>query len=180
MIHKNTQRGFSVVEVLIAVAIIGILATVGTIRYREARADRQLNHAATALVSDIRNMQQLAANDQDFPVDAALDVPHHYWLQLGTPANGYQVQSDATGIIVALSTFNFTDDNVEMEILTPNGANAKMTYYAFDLDRKFNKSLVNQRYQIRLTHNVTKSVIFVNVSSRVGRVNTNTNGAAPL
>lgn len=186
-ICKNKERGFTIIEMLVVVAIVGVIMSVGVLQYRSSVSQQQLTHATTELVTDIRNMQQMSANYENFFPPANTPVHYTYQLQLwdstiaaaaGVTPNGYQLTDVDAG--TTLSTVSFAADNVTVSIMTPVGHTATANYYSFDLDRTLNGVLINSPYQFRLTHNLTGAVMFVNVDSRVGRVWTNTNGAPPI
>ncbi|SDE84234.1 type II secretion system protein [Sporomusa acidovorans] len=56
------QKGFSLIEVIIVVALVGVLATGALPRIADTLANQELQTAAVNLAADIRSMQQLAMN----------------------------------------------------------------------------------------------------------------------
>lgn len=54
MRNRTQQRGFTILELMIAVAILGILASIALPSFNSAIAKTQLENAAEAIYSDIR------------------------------------------------------------------------------------------------------------------------------
>ena len=59
------NRGFSMLELLLVVAILGIVAAIAVPRFTNANAQRDLDNAARQLVVDLRWTSQMAANSVD-------------------------------------------------------------------------------------------------------------------
>lgn len=192
--RREKQRGFTLLEMMVVVAIIGILSSICIFQYQTTQSQRELDQAAWELASDIRWMQQMSANDAT--TEAAIynnptAVPgyRYYFVVWGSAyiplnlteiANGYQVQDRAGGGKLVIKQRNFNDYRVTVTVMVPVGAtSATMTYYSYDLDRVFAGALMNAPFQIKLTHAGVATPDFVNVDSRVGRVWVNTTGAPP-
>jgi len=60
-------RGFSLVELLVVLAIMGILATIGLARYNNFNARQQVKNAALELKSNLRKYQTYAISGQKNP-----------------------------------------------------------------------------------------------------------------
>lgn len=189
--RTNNERGFTLIELIIVIGIVGMVTTLGVLQLRTAMFQRELNQAASELVTDIRRMQQQSVNGGTFIPPANAPVTYNFQLTLwdstvvavpGNTPNGYQLLNNTTVPATVVNTINFSDVNVIAKIMSPGPGitTVPITHYPFDLDRMFNGNLVNIPYQIRLTHTVTGAVIFVNVDSRVGRVWTNTDGTGPI
>jgi len=188
--QKNKERGFTLVELLVTIAIIGILAGIAINRFQVSQAQRELNHAALELVSDIRWMQQMSANDAT-PRMAVIagTTPLTYSYRLNLWASGTAPQTNVTpnGYRVLyhdydtqqdtiLKEIKFDSDNVQATITVPEGKDqVAITHYAYDLDYTTNDNLENSSYRIQLTHDLmSNKPIYINVDSRVGRVLTTT------
>lgn len=193
--YRNRERGITIIEVIVVVAIVGILVTIGGNHFQVAQAQRELNRAASELISDIRLMQQFSANDDRFIGNQSPYYKLTLWNDGQLPANniisnGYQLlyvdPAKNTTTVVKKNTvpyeLNFSNYHVSAQIVNPDSATSvDITYFAYDIDRtKIDGTLENRSYQVKLTHTVTKAVIYVNVDSRVGRVWTNTDGASPI
>ena len=59
------HKGFSLLEMLLVVSILGIIAVIAVPRYAETVAQRDLDIAAQQMVTDLRWSIQMAANSTD-------------------------------------------------------------------------------------------------------------------
>lgn len=173
------RRGFTLIELVIAVSILAVLAGIGTLQFRESRARQELDRAAWELASDIRWMQQLSANDST----PRLANPPSYRFRVrlwesrspGSPeelSNGYKVYGDP-GCTMELKALKFSDYQVTAKILkSPGGGSAAdITFYAYDLDRRGDgNQLENGSYKIELSHANSSARKYILVDARVGRV----------
>lgn len=60
--YQNNNKGFSLLELLLVVAVLGILAAIAVPRFSSADAQRDLDNAARQLVVDLRWTSQMAVN----------------------------------------------------------------------------------------------------------------------
>ena len=199
--RKEKQRGFTVIEMIIVVAIFGIVTVMAVLPYETNVSGSELDQAAWELAGDIRYMQQQSTDDpateqagQSVPATVtAGGTGYGYRLRIWgadytgalapSLANTYEVL-DQTGKVLK-GPVSFAACNVKAYIvMAPPGSgavtNVDMTYYAFDHDMLVGGSLVNSRYRIRLdpiNSTVVKSR-YVNVDSRMGRVWVTSDSAA--
>lgn len=178
---SRKEHGFTLMELMIAIAIIGILTGIGMLQFRASQARQELDRAAWELASDIRWMQQLSANDATprranpptyrftLRLWAGSYVPEDPGIPAGT-ANSYQVQDRPLGgAVTVMKTLNFNDYRTTATIVGGAGS-IGITFYSYDLDMLVNGQLANAAYRVQLTHNNVSTPRFVNVDSRVGRV----------
>ena len=92
--YSSARGGFSLFEMLIVVAILGIMATmVGPAMSRIVRHNRA-NRAATVIASDLQNAFAVAARQRE-PVR----------IQADAPSRSYQFIDRKTGAVLRIRTF---------------------------------------------------------------------------
>lgn len=92
--HKHARTGFTMVEILAIVAILGILATVmGPAMSRIVRHQRA-NRAATVIAADLQNAFAVAARQRE-PVR----------IQADPASRSYQFIDRKTGAVLRIRTF---------------------------------------------------------------------------
>ena len=64
MIKLKDKRGVTLSELLVLIAILGILALIGIPAYRSYQPNLQLNRAVRNLIGDLRYAQQLTVSEQ--------------------------------------------------------------------------------------------------------------------
>ena len=83
--YSKNNRGFSLLELLLVVAIIGIMAAIAVPRFSNANAQRDLDNAARQLVVDLRWTSQMAANSVETVKVVFVNVsPYGYRVVQGT------------------------------------------------------------------------------------------------
>jgi prepilin-type N-terminal cleavage/methylation domain-containing protein len=92
MKKTNAQKGFTIVELALVIALTGILATFAVVSIWGAASTIKLNAAASKVISDIRFAQHLART-------------HNQWY-------GINFQSDPTNIYNVYHTDGSTDTTV--------------------------------------------------------------------
>ena len=164
-------------------------------RFQVSQAQRELDHATLQLVSDIRWMQQMSANDATprmAVIAGTKPLTYSYRLNLwktGTAPqanvtpNGYRVLHNSE----VLKEVKFDSDHVKATIKTPKSPAPQnlrstanpldITYYSYDMDYTPDgtiDNLENLPFWIQLTHPNCSLPMYVVVDSRVGRVLTTT------
>lgn len=97
----NKQKGaISLAEILVVVAIIGILATVMLINYPAVKKQLALQRAATKLAQDIRRAQEMAIASEPCPAGMACagQIPETgYGIYINEDNEGYYLLYADTG-----------------------------------------------------------------------------------
>lgn len=130
----NSERGFTLIELMIVVAIIAILATIAYPSYQEYVRRSARAEAKAALLENAQFMERnftvanvynkdSAGNDIDdtkLPVQSTpRDGTAKYTISIAVPnATSYTLQATGTGAMAADPCGNFTLDNVGKKDVT--------------------------------------------------------------
>lgn len=98
-IKSLLHKGFSLVELLVVVAIIGVLSAIGLLNLRTVLAGQELQTSSEQLISQIRTMQQISLNKS--PSDAANLV------NISFTSNSCQITNGTVSPAVTLPTVTF-------------------------------------------------------------------------
>lgn len=90
---KNRMKGFTVLELLVVIFIIGLLSALVLANYRDSQKKYNLSQSAQVLASDIRKAQNMAIGGME---DLSLTDPHcAYCLHFSTSDTGsYKLFAD--------------------------------------------------------------------------------------
>lgn len=90
--NKNTNKGFTITELLIVIAIIGIIGVVASFAWRSYVNNTNLRTAARELVSDFNLMKARAASASQAGLDTTytivFDTAAHKYTMNATSTNG--------------------------------------------------------------------------------------------
>ncbi len=137
MIAKKSGAGFTLVELMIAVAIVGLLATIAYPAYQEQVSSARRNEAASALLTGAQALERYySANgrytttptSKTLPSVFATQVPEngtaHYTIAVsGDPdANSYTLKASRAGIMAGDDCGDFVLDEAGALALEGNSS----------------------------------------------------------
>ena len=129
-----TQKGFTLLEVMIAVAIIGILAAIAVPGYRDYVTRGRVVEASAAL-SDARvKMEQYYQDNRAYPASCTTDAPGPTQIQVmaaqnfdlvcsNLSATTYLVTANGKGPVTGF-TYTIAQDNTKTSAFTGAGYSA--------------------------------------------------------
>ena len=106
------QRGYTLVELVVVIAVIGIIAAMALPKISDWQADQDLNAAAREMAADIRLLQQMAVNSGGVIPSMYLytTAPFGYYtsrnLAVINPTNRFSATVQFSGITAGSITFN--------------------------------------------------------------------------
>ncbi|WP_168405356.1 pilin [Acinetobacter indicus] len=135
----NAQKGFTLIELMIVVAIIGILAAIAIPAYTDYTARAKITEAVGALASAKTSVSEYYTSMGEMPADAAA-------AGINTaPAGSYvagitynQTSGTVSEIIAEIQNVNGTANGKKFQ-LTGTGSDAGVTWACstVDLDQKY-------------------------------------------
>ncbi len=118
-----SETGYSLVELLTVIAVIGIMTAIAASSYSESKRSAALEKAARELVSDLRRAQNMAMNTAVFDNGGTLVVP----------AGGYGIHLAPSSATYTLFADTFTTLIFPDKIYTPGlGFDGKVLEHTFD------------------------------------------------
>lgn len=100
------KRGYTLIEILVALAIVGILFSVGYANFRSFSQRQAVRDAAKLIQADLRLTQQIALSGQK-PTDANCNSPANslngYFFSILSESS-YEIRASCTGGVVSEAT----------------------------------------------------------------------------
>lgn len=129
---KNRQSGFTIVELLIVIVIIGILATIGFVSFANAQ-NRAKKSKAEATISQVKSkLGEYFAENNNYPTSKAAVVTY-------LAANGGQTTSEEFNTV----TYGYTADPAACD-----NATADCTGYALTADAAYWKGASSENISV--------------------------------
>ena len=136
----RTQRGFTLIEIMITVAIIGILAAIAVPNYRDYVTRGKLSEAFSGLADARIKMEQFFQDNRAYPVGGCVVVGtapsatqiavqglQNFDITCGTPtATTYTVTATGKASMVGF-VYTINEQNVKTSAPTGSGASAGWT-----------------------------------------------------
>ncbi len=120
---NTTQAGFTLSELIVVIAIIGLLSTLVVVNFNQQRARRSVLLAQNETVTNARKVQSYALSSRDIN---ATTKPSFYYLQLTTDQKSYEVRALDDGgqsTLKAIETVKLPDETY-ISSITMIGPNA--------------------------------------------------------
>jgi len=115
------KNGFSIIELLTVVFIIGLLASITFINYQEVRGRLALNRAAHQLLQDLRKTQEMAMSSVQLnEAEGSCSLPLHL-ASLGNPLPLVPTDSKAKGYGIYI---NLSEDNKAYRLYADTSADS--------------------------------------------------------
>jgi len=109
--QRRKQKGFTLIELMIVVAVVGVLATIAIPQYQKYVAKTEVSSALATLTGVKTNVEAFAVENGDFPDGSSTNETE---ADLGVPATipsgtiTFNVTSGATGAGAIEFAFNTT------------------------------------------------------------------------
>ena len=125
MESKKAQKGFTLIELMIVVAIIGILAAVAIPAYQDYIARAQVSEAVTLIGGAKTPLAEFYADNGRYPANISSVVP----VTTGTYVGSIALSSPSGGTVSILATMKASGVNANIvsgtvEMYTTNGGNS--------------------------------------------------------
>ncbi|MEK7068054.1 MAG: type II secretion system protein [Patescibacteria group bacterium] len=91
----NDKKGFTLIELIVSIAIIGFVSTIGIVNYRSANKSSVLQIEAYKAATDIRRAQNMALGAIEFNFNPPLRVPDAWGVNFDSAsADRYVIFTD--------------------------------------------------------------------------------------
>lgn len=109
MKHAKNMRGFTLVEMMIVIALLGIMFAIAIPAWMQFRPNTDLRTAARGIAGDFFNMKQRSFAEQ---------TP--YRIVFDRVNQSYQLINDSTNVTMQTKNFAEFDGNIELITTFPN------------------------------------------------------------
>ena len=109
------SKGFSLIEILIIIAVIGILSLISLPIYRSINPTLSLNANTRQIASHLRQAQQLAVEEQN-NYTAVFDINTNYYEIINMQSSSTVISQTLQNNITIDSISNLTDNTVTFTI----------------------------------------------------------------
>ena len=158
--QARTQRGYSLVEMLVVVALIGIFTLVAVPNFLSLYNSSRIKASARTLTASLRNARQLAiSGNQRTKVSFATGTQRRSFVvskEVRNPETGgttwQEVRSGDLGEVMTFSNTGFADD------VTGDGGLLDVVYQANGTIQNLPALTANRFIEIRTNMNVPKKV----------------------
>lgn len=124
--HSIKSRGFTTVELLTIIAIIGILAIISVPAYRQISPTINLNSTTRELSSDLRYAQQLAVTEQ-IAYAVNFDLDNNQYTIINTQSESIIKTKSLDSQVNIENIIDLTDDTVTFNATGAASENGKIT-----------------------------------------------------
>lgn len=114
--EDKRQKGFSLLEMLVVISIIGLISTILIVNWRKNEKQYLLQRVAQNIIQDIRKAQDMALNGTKYENQ---EVPYSYGIFFDKNKEYYQLFGDVNGN----NTYQPSDMDIEIggEVLIESG-----------------------------------------------------------
>lgn len=139
---KNRQTGFTIVELLVVIVVIGILASITIVAYSGVTARAKTAKAQAAASSVIKKAELYNSLVGSYPAGTMTATTGFNTAATGADSS---VSLQATGVVFAAITAGTAPSNENTVEYTPcsstSGANAVVSYYNFSTNTKVSQTI---------------------------------------
>ena len=114
--YQNNKSGFTLIELIVSIAIIGFVTTIGVVNYRSANKSSVLQLEAYKAATDIRRAQNMALGAIEFNFNPSARVPDAWGVYFDSASadryiifadqDNNQIYTSGDGIFAAINLKN--------------------------------------------------------------------------
>ncbi len=90
-ITKNKKNGFTLIELMVVIAILGVMATLVVVNFNRLRAQRSVILAENEMVTQIRKVQSYALSGRDTSINPLVTRPRYFGIIFEKDRNWYSI-----------------------------------------------------------------------------------------